>query len=536
MTSFPHTMARKKQQRRARPGARASGPDPDVDVDVEAPLLADDHHSDRGGFDDEPASVARANDPLVVEDYSADATDDTGGNARDVDDDRELIMDAPGGEDAAENERAGKVGDVQTIFALWNTMVGASVLAVPWAFTESGVVLGAVVAALMTVVMGYTASLVVRYGSRGRHEDLASMAGEKLGPWAKLLCNVAMALMMAQCVVVFDMMLSTSVYSVVKGFADLRGSAGRQTLMRALVDADSSTNSTGWATCTNSLRDAAKCWNPESAIIVTAVLLLILGSFRHLDAFVAMSVFGPFFMSYLICFIVFNSVVANAPVTPIEPIANFSTVRKTAGLLTSCMFSHHAVVPICRANRQSKNNARNVAIAYVLTFISYVTPAIAGNFSASYVALRRGENGSSEAANFLRSFPASDLYTLSAHLAVTAQFLTMVPLLLYILRTQVLGLLPNVPASLNGGLSFIINASILALGSFCAAQPSINIGMILSKCGAIFGLIFAYVVPIFTHFKGRRGTGTHPLYNHVLHISILVIGAAVAASQLIPEP
>jgi sodium-coupled neutral amino acid transporter 9 len=446
---------------------------------------------------------------------------------------RDVASDGDDDDDDASEDARASAGDLATIFALWNTMVGSAVLAVPWAFTESGLALGAASAVVMTCAMAYTATLVLRYGARGGHDDLAGMCGAALGPRARAGCNAAMALMMAQCVVVFDMMLSTSVYGIVKGFADLAkmpatGGGGTTALAATLA----SSNSTGWATCTNAAKDAAKCWNPFTAVGVTAVALMCLGSLKNLDGFVAVSVLGPFFMTYLILFIVFKSVVASAPVAPIAPYANFSTFKKTAGVLSSCLFSHHAVIPVCRANSKSKNNGRNLLVAYVLALMSYLAPALAGNFSAAYVAVRRGPNGSSRAANFLRVFPPSDYYTLSAHVAVTVQFLTMVPLLLYILRTQVFGLLPQFPAKYHGAASFAVNFAAIALGSFCAAHPDIDIGMILSKCGAVFGLIFAYAAPVLVHVFRRRGN-RHPLWNHIAHGTILAVGVAIALAQFV---
>ena len=482
--------------------------------------------SSRARSRDDDSELFLEHDPLLNDDASSDATSDADARETDEDVERASVRDIDGSD--------GRTGDFATVLALWNAMVGSAVLAAPWAFTESGAALGVGLAIGLGGVMAYTCALVLRYGVRGNHEDAASMCGAHLGAWARVACNVAMAAMMTQCVVVFDMMLSTSVYGIVKGFWDLaNGESGTRAerlnfLAEAMVGASNSTG--GWATCTDSIGDAAKCWNPYTAVFVSAVVLMLLGSIRKLDAFVAMSVLGPFFMTYLICFIIFQSVVATPPVAPIEPYANFATFKKTAGVLTTCLFSHHAVIPVCRANRKSKNNARNLFIAYGLTLLSYTVPAVAGNFSAAYVATRLGPHGSSRAANFLRVFPPSDYYTLSAHIAVTVQFLTMVPLLMYILRTQVIGLLPKLNAKTESTVSFLINASVIALGSFCAAQPHIDIGVILSKCGAVFGLIFAYAAPVLVHVCGRRGA-RHPWWNHLIHGVILALGVAVAVSQ-----
>lgn len=480
-------------------------------------------------------------------DASASSTDvEDGRGERRVDDlyvdDAELLRNDASNDDAV-TATSGDAGDVRTTLALWNCMVGSSVLAAPWAFTESGLALGAALAVFIGTMMAYTSTLVLRYGVRGGHDDISAMCGAHLGRWARVGGNVAMALMLAQTVVVFDMMLSTSVYGIVKGFAGLRRErtaaveSALSTLMALSSNSTNSTNSTNatsWATCTNAYRDFAKCWNPFTAVVVTAIVLLLLGGVRNLDGFVAMSVAGPFFMTYLIFFIIFKSVIAEKPVAPLAPLASFSTFAKTTGFLTSCTFSHHAIIPVCRANRNSRNNARNLLVAYALTLISYLVPAVAGNFSAAYVAVRSGPDGSSRAANFLRVYPPSDYYTLSAHAAITVQFLTMVPLLLYILRVQVSALIPGVPAKYESIFSFVINVSVIALGSFCAAHPRIDIGFILSKAGGIFGLIFAYTAPVLVHIFGRsRPRNGHPMWNHAIHGAIFAVGLAVAIAQFV---
>jgi len=492
--------------------------------DLETALVSDDDKSDVSSDDERDAEVERRRGgDLEVDDAVLLLADD---DASVSDADEEVGDDAPGGD----------AGDLRTTFALWNCMVRSSALAAPWAFTESGLALGVAASVAIGGLMAYTSTLVLRYGVRGKFDDLSAMCGAHLGRWARVGCNVAMALMLAQTVVVFDMMLSTSVYGIVKGFSGISSDNGDKSAhaLSTFMDAPSNaTNSSDWSTCSNAARDFAKCWNPFTAVVVTGVALMLLGAVRNLDGFVAVSVAGPFFMTYLIFFIVFKSVVAEKPVMPISPYANFSTFAKTTGFLTNCMFSHHAIIPVCRANSKSKNNVRNLLMAYALTLVSYLAPAVAGNFSAAYVAVRTGPNGSSRAANFLRVYPANDYYTLSAHIAMTVQFLTMVPLLLYILRVQVAGLLPSVSQKYENIVATFINASVITLGSLCAAHPGIDIGFILSKAGGLFGLIFAYAAPVLVHIFGRRGR-QHPLWNHLLHGGILAVGVAVAVSQFVP--
>ena len=54
-----------------------------------------------------------------------------------IDDDL-VITKVPGDID----KDTGKQGSLTTIFSVWNAMVGTGLLTIPWAFSESGVMLG----------------------------------------------------------------------------------------------------------------------------------------------------------------------------------------------------------------------------------------------------------------------------------------------------------------------------------------------------------------------------------------------------------
>ena len=398
--------------------------------------------------------------------------------------------------------------DARKIFAMWNVMVGSSVLTTPWAFTESGLVLGSVLAVSMGMIMAYTSSLMLRYGAERGHDDLASIAGARLGRAAARLCNVFMVAMMLQTMIVYCMMMSTSVYGVVKGLADL---VSHQQSSRDFA-----------------MENDFLCWTPVTAIFITAGILLVLGSFNNMEFFVGMSALGPFFMTYLIIFMVFKSVVAEKPVLPIAPFAAWATARKTAGVLANCLFSHHAVNPVFRSH--SKRNLRNLFIAYFLTIFSYLLPAIAGNFSAEYVAVRQGDDGSSKASNFLSVFPPSDYYTLSAHAALTVRFIATVPLLLFILRTHVASLLPSVHVEAEWLCNLGVNIVAICVGCVCAAHPAIDIGIVLSRSGGVFGYIFAFALPVAVHLTSSDRSAL----GDVAHGFIVAFGLTVAASQLAP--
>lgn len=50
----------------------------------------------------------------------------------------------------------GKHSSISTIFSVWNTMVGSSLLTIPWAFSNSGILLGVFISFVTFIIAFYT--------------------------------------------------------------------------------------------------------------------------------------------------------------------------------------------------------------------------------------------------------------------------------------------------------------------------------------------------------------------------------------------
>jgi sodium-coupled neutral amino acid transporter 9 len=55
----------------------------------------------------------------------------------------------------------GKQGSIVTIFSIWNTMMGTSLLAMPWALQQAGLGLGIFLMLFMAAIALYTAYRVI---------------------------------------------------------------------------------------------------------------------------------------------------------------------------------------------------------------------------------------------------------------------------------------------------------------------------------------------------------------------------------------
>ena len=155
---------------------------------------------------------------------------------------------------------------------------------------------------------------------------------------------------------------------------------------------------------------------------------------------------------------------------------------------------------------------RNLVFAYILAVGTYMCVGIVGNFSSTYVASEAkrekiGLQGPSE--NFLNAFPTEPnkaLFAFTAHVAAALQMFTICPLLLFILRTSVYGLFFGRRAESKTTLSGIavINAVCLFIGTLCAADKNIDVGGVVSVCGAVFGFVYVFLLPSMIRLEATK--------------------------------
>ncbi|CAL6337763.1 unnamed protein product [Bathycoccus prasinos] len=506
--------------------------------------------------------------------------------------------------------------DIKIVFALWNAMVGAgSVLVFPWAMSQSGVFLGAIISptfgflccvfsasrlvehSVNTKKNSYNSNSTRRRSVQHAPTDYSDVVGEWFGKKWKRAARVGIVLLMVQSVVVYDMILSDVMFGLVSGgYSDWReqydkewerkkknvrgggdansssrnssdaGGGGVNGTATALEDAlflmyDDANNSGGngtiyatpplpaaappssFAPSSSSKDDAdddhhenndlhincqkiitwrsslnGDCFTPKTASVIVALMLFAMSTRTSADVFVKLSAFGPAFTTYLVAFVLLQSLVVENVVAPRHFFpsrggkAAFRGVATLLGACSSAFFVHHAVVPVLKTNKKSKNNMRNLVFAYILAAGTYMCVGIVGNFSSTYVASEAkrekiGLQGPSE--NFLNAFPTEPnkaLFAFTAHVAAALQMFTICPLLLFILRTSVYGLFFGCRAESKttlGGIA-VINAVCLFIGTLCAADKNIDVGGVVSVCGAVFGFVYVFLLPSMIRLEATK--------------------------------
>ena len=66
-----------------------------------------------------------------------------------------------GAQAAADGEQPAKSSSLVIIFSCWNTMVGSAMVSLPWAFSESGIILGILISFTSFIISYYTCALII---------------------------------------------------------------------------------------------------------------------------------------------------------------------------------------------------------------------------------------------------------------------------------------------------------------------------------------------------------------------------------------
>jgi sodium-coupled neutral amino acid transporter 9 len=252
-----------------------------------------------------------------------------------------------------------KHSSLATIFSVWNTMVGSSLLTVPWAFSNSGIVLGIFISFVTFVIAYYTCSLYIRLGKND--SDFADTVYKYYGKKGWIVTMIFSNLLMFAVVIIYYELMSQALYPVIAAVLE-------------------------WVFNTEDNLDTGLAFDRFSLFytcIALSVILYPVVSKKDISLFVTVNSFGVIFVCITITFIFSygfysfsntNFIISNDDndVTSDSDDRNVSLFRSQfsslAGMMTLGYFLHNISLSIVKENRNPEHNQRDVFIGYFLVF------------------------------------------------------------------------------------------------------------------------------------------------------------------------
>ncbi|XP_050540770.1 sodium-coupled neutral amino acid transporter 9-like [Daktulosphaira vitifoliae] len=422
-----------------------------------------------------------------------------------------------------------------TIFAIWNTIMGTSLLAMPWGVERSGLIMGLVLMFFIAGLCLYSANCILNVQVLHGNEngEVAQLSKKLLGPWAAVIAKLFSFVILLGANICYWILMSNFLYYSVNYLHDLLF-AGDNTIAFEF----NSTNllcpsNAEFLISANSPRPFSlyeKIWDLHKTVPIFLVLIVApLLNFKSATFFTKFNSLGTLSVLYLFLFVVIKSYSwgINLSTPIVNGLPDISELYKntfpaTSGILTLSLFIHNIVITIMRNNENQKHNGRDLTIAYMLVLITYLLIGI-----TFYVCFPLAKSCIED--NFLNNFPSTDVFSIVARVFLFFQLLTVYPLISYMLRVQIfaaleLSIYPSVlhVVALN---CFVVSICIL----FAIFLP--HIGTVIRFSGAICGFVYIYTLPTMLHLASQRSRNLLSAGSVLFHVTISIIGLANLIAQ-----
>ncbi|XP_019373400.1 PREDICTED: sodium-coupled neutral amino acid transporter 9 isoform X3 [Gavialis gangeticus] len=428
-------------------------------------------------------------------------------------------------------ESYGKNSSIVTIFMIWNTMMGTSILSIPWGIKQAGFTNGIILILLMGLLTLYCCYRVLKSRtmietskdtSNWEFPDVCKHYFGSFGQWSSLFFSMVslVGAMVVYWVLMSNFLFNTGkfIYNYVNDINVTDIMSGTNGSTRVICpgipnDPQPDNNSETLRSANNSDFELFEMWWGKSKTVpfYLIVVLLPLLNLKSPSFFAKFNVLGTVSVVYLIFLVTvkaahlgfhieFSWFTSNKFFVPEFRIL----FPQFTGVLTLAFFIHNCVITLLQNNKNKENNVRDLSIAYFLVGLTYL-----------YVGVL-----------IFATFPSPPLFK-----ECIEQMMTVYPLLGYLARVQLLGqFFGNIYPSIFHVLA--LNIAIVGAGVAMAIFYP-NIGGIIRYSGATCGLAFVFVYPSLIYMISLRVVGklTWPIL--ITHIFIIILGLANLIAQFL---
>jgi len=425
-----------------------------------------------------------------------------------------------------------KIQSSTLILTIWNTMIGTSVVALPWAFNQSGLAMGVFIILLINAIAMFTAITILKLHSKHSVEsevpEFAQLCGSILGPkWEYVCAGFSLAAVFGVCIVYWILMSNFLENTLEFGqglFNEQSGLEATNVSMAEILCSKSANLSTPNSTTTIEATDTPK----ETFFMaqITPFILLILMPMICLKSptfFTKFNSLGTINIVFLIGVVFYfaSQWGINANLDDIHSEHYIPMFKKSfpslSGMMALGFFIHNAILTILKKNRYQENNQRDVAAGFCLVCATYMLIGV-----TFYLSFPLDKDCIED--NFLNNFPVDTPLMIAARLMLLFQLITVFPLLMYILRSQFFMLVLKTE---NVGYKKIILLNLIVVGIsilFAIFMPTI--GNIIRYVGGLCGAVVVFILPSMAYLKSAKQDGKLKWFTLALYCPIIYFGTA----------
>jgi len=440
-----------------------------------------------------------------------------------------------------------------TIMSIWNTMMGTSLLAVPWAIEHSGLAMGFTIVFVMTIISFYTAFIIIDlYGKHNSPEtpvlEFSHLCGKLLGPFWDRVCSVFSLLAVLGAAIVYWVLMSNFLFNSVDFFIGLSngnttsdnasvtevfcpkkpdGGNGMFIVNISTINDTTFDDNTGNETTYDGIDNVSSIFTPKTAPLFLIFLLPVI-SLKSPTFFTKFNSVGTLNVFFLIGVVIFlgSSWGLNANFSDETSDVFVPMFKKSfpslSGMMALGLFIHNAIITIMRNNRYQENNRRDLAAGFSLVSGTYLMIGI-----IYYLTFPMAKECIED--NFLNNFHVNNPLIVAARLMLLFQLFTVFPLVMFILRAQVFMLFSR-HESVGYRKIYLVNGATMTIAIlFAILMPSI--GNIIRYSGALCGAVVLFILPSLVFLASAKKDGKLTVLNVSVHLVIICLGIANFGAQ-----
>ncbi|CAB3230214.1 unnamed protein product [Arctia plantaginis] len=407
-----------------------------------------------------------------------------------------------------------KQSSLITIFSVWNTIMGSSLLTMAWGVERAGLPAALILVAFMAALCLYTAYVLLKVNKHHGSDncEVPALCRTLLGPWAEVLAHMFSLLVLVGANVVYWILITNFLYFTVNYFVDMNSSSNiteystnllcprhlNESLMIAKPEADSS------------------YWGLHSTVpMYVALIVFPLLNFKNVSFFTKFNSFGTLSVMYLLIFVIVKGYAWGININTIfaetRPLKNAAVL---SGMLALSFYIHNIIITIMSNNARQEKNGRDLTIAFLLVTITYTLVG-----AVFYICFPLAKSCIED--NILNNFEKHDAMTAVARILLLFQVVTVYPLVAFMLRSEAILLMAIKETKvLTVGINVSIMAMCVLFACFCP-----NIGTIIRYTGAVSGLVHVFALPALLQVRSLQLRGRLTFCKTLFYGAIVLFGA-----------
>ena len=380
-----------------------------------------------------------------------------------------------------------KISSFQIVFSIWNTMIGSSIVSIPFNVYNTGIIPTIFIGLLYGYICYLTCSVVVRLG--GKENDFAVVVynyfyygfgkrAAKVGKYVQIIFNLMINI---GATFIYFLIINQNLFPCI-------------CLLLRVFKFDINPD------------DLAPHFNKFSLFycaLIVSLLIFPLTILREMHFLAKFNSLGIYFVSVLLIFVIYRGIATMATDSfKFEYKENkkgneeryLYLFGENPGILTGTLslglFCHSVILPLMKNNRNPENNQRDLFLGYVCVSLTYIIIGIFG-----YIGFSGADYSPEFKDNWFRFFPSDNYFILVLRLLNVIQLISIFPILFFVVRNQLFSTFFKSFLKGKSKIPFIIfSLSLLFLCILVLCLTYNTLGKLISYIGAITALILVYTI------------------------------------------